>query len=407
MLRFRRVGRNMRSRACIAVSIVLYTMAAVACGQSYTSNTPPEKIVYLTWQRDPTTTMTIHWLSDPADTTNAVRFGARDAELAGAVDGTSRALPHTSMLVHTVELTDLEPGEDYSFQIDGRDERHGFRTMPADTSEPITFVAGGDVYGAYFAGTICRQVAKRDPAFVVLGGDIAYCNGEAQYVTRWYGFLGAWQDLVRGADGRLIPIVAAIGNHEVNGRFDQTPDKATFFHALFAFPGPPSYNALDFGDYLSFICLDSGHTNPIGGVQTQWLDSTLAARRDVPLVMAVYHVPAYPSVRSLDGRYSAAIRGHWTTLFDKYGLEAAFENHDHAYKRTPRITDGKPDPEGVLYLGDGGWGAEIRATHDPEATWYLDRAESRAHFIEVTLHHDRASYRAIDDEGVVFDECPE
>ena len=379
-------------------------MTAVVCGQSYTSNTPPDRIVYLTWQRDPTTTMTIHWLSSSDDTTNAVRFGVRKAELTGAAEGASRVLPHTTMLVHTVELTDLDSGKDYSFKINGRDETHSFRTMPADTTKPIKFAVGGDVYGGHFTGTICRQVGKRDPAFVVLGGDIAYCNGEAERVARWYGFLGAWQDLVRGADGRLIPIIAAIGNHEVKGRFDQTPDKATFFHALFAFPGPPSYNALDFGNYLSLILLDTGHTNPISGVQTQWLDTTLAARRDVPHLMAVYHVPAYPSVRKFDGKYSTAIRNHWTILFDKYSLDVAFENHDHAYKRTPRITDGKPDPEGVLYLGDGGWGVEIRPSHTAEETWYLDRSESRSHFIEVTLHNDSASFLAIDGEGVVFDQ---
>lgn len=42
-------------------------------------------------------------------------------------------------------------------------------------------------------------------------------------------------------------------------------------------------------------------------------------------------------------------------LFEEYELTAAFENHDHTYKRTHRIRDGWWIPRGVLYLGDGAW----------------------------------------------------
>lgn len=50
--------------------------------------------------------------------------------------------------------------------------------------------------------------------------------------------------------------------------------------------------------------------------------------------MAIYHVPAYPSARSFTGRTQSMIRKHWVPLFEKSTMNLAFENHDHAYKRT-------------------------------------------------------------------------
>jgi hypothetical protein len=40
-------------------------------------------------------------------------------------------------------------------------------------------------------------------------------------------------------------------------------------------------------------------------------------------------------------------------LFDRYGVQLAFENHDHTFKRTYPLRAGKLDPRGTVYLGDG------------------------------------------------------
>ena len=66
-----------------------------------------------------------------------------------------------------------------------------------------------------------------------------------------------------GRDGRLIPMVACIGNHEVDGGYGKPREKAPFFYALFdgLFP-ETGYATLDFGDYLSLVLLDTGHTSP-------------------------------------------------------------------------------------------------------------------------------------------------
>jgi hypothetical protein len=78
-------------------------------------------------------------------------------------------------------------------------------------------------------------------------------------------------------------------------------------------------------------------------------------------------VPAYPSVRKDEGT-TLEIRQHWVPLFEKAGVSAAFEHHDHAYKRTHPLLGGKVQDapaKGVTYLGDGAWGASIRKVRPP------------------------------------------
>ena len=94
-------------------------------------------------------------------------------------------------------------------------------------------------------------------------------------------------------------------------------------------------------------------------------------------------------------------------LFERYGVDVAFEHHDHTYKRTPRIKNGKADPDGVLYLGDGAWGVLPRSVRDPDTTWYLDYTASRNHVIVTTINGDERVHEAMDNQGRVFDRYPE
>ena len=121
-------------------------------------------------------------------------------------------------------------------------------------------------------------------------------------------------------------------------------------------PGHQIYNSLDFGSFLSLILLDSGHANPIEGAQTQWLNNVLEKRQNILHRFAFYHVPAYPCVRSYRTKQSVLIRKTWIPLFEKWGIQVAFEHHDHAYKRTYPLLKNRIQPHGIIYLGDGGWG---------------------------------------------------
>jgi len=142
----------------------------------------------------------------------------------------------------------------------------------------------------------------------------------------------------------------------------------------------------------------------VEGEQTEWLGQVLRGRREVPHVFPVYHMPAFPSVRPFDGRSSTAVREHWVPLFDQYGVRVAFENHDHAYKRTEPIRGGQVHPEGTVYFGDGAWGVSTRSVHDPAETWYLANAQAARHFILVTLEGTRQHFVTIGEGGEILDE---
>ena len=389
--------------ACLTLSCVQAGVSEPASEKGAMPFDPPA--VYLTWQRDPTTTMTVQWHSD-GGRDDVIQYLRLDERVWHTVIGAHHPMPYSDRIVHVAELTGLEPGTEYRFRFGTNSVAFTFRTMPRDVSKPIRFVVGGDTMESFDALDVwfeeCRRlVAEQDPMFTVIGGDIAYANGDPKLVKRWYRWLAAWKKHMVTSRGRLIPLLMVIGNHEVQGGFRQRPAKAPYFYSLFAMPGQRGYNVVDFGRYMSLILLDSEHTHAIDGRQTDWLGRTLANRQDVPHIFGVYHVPAYPSVRKFNNRVSAKIRQHWVPLFEKFGLDVAFEHHDHAYKRTHLIRAGTVDPRGVLYLGDGAWGALPRKTRED---WYLTKTASRQHFILVTIDGQSRTFQAIDIKGHVFDQ---
>lgn len=402
--------QKLRLMAIAMVGVSCLTLGDVRAAGSTASAVGDAKpfdppAVYLTWQHDPTTTITIQWHTLGARD-DVVEYQRLDERKWHTTLGSHHPLPHSDRIVHVAELTGLEPGTDYRFRFGENSVAFTFRTMPQDAQRPIRFVVGGDTMEPFdfldegFEAT-CRLAARQDPMFAVIGGDIAYANGAPKLVKRWYRWLAGWKKYMVTSDGRLIPLLVAIGNHEVQGQYNQTPEKAPFFYSLFALPNPQGYHVVDFGRYMSVIVLDSEHTHPIDGGQTDWLSRTLAKRQEVPHVFVAYHVPAYPSVRKFDNRVSAKVREHWVPLFERFGVDVVFEHHDHAYKRTFPIRNNAFDERGVLYLGDGGWGVMPRR---PRERWYLAKTASTRHFILGRIHGRSRSFLAIDGQGHVIDE---
>lgn len=387
--------------------------------------------LYLTWQRSPTTTMTIQWVSLKGDDQDYVEYNTSlPAALWHSISAESFNLPGLSRYkLYRTELTGLMPNTEYYFRIGHKGHIYKFLTMPTQiTSTPITFAVGGDIYHDHISSVMetNQQIAKIAPRFVLAGGDLAYTGGRLAQITdglfswlsetifggkkargkeRWIEWLIAHKETMITPAGHLIPIIPTIGNHEVNGAYGRAPKDAELFYLFFPFPGERGRNVLDFGDYLSIFALDSGHTHPIAGEQTEWLATTLLSRKKVPHKFALYHVPAYPSVRSFDNKRSQMVRDYWVPLFEAHGIVAAFEHHDHAYKRTYRIKGNQPDPSGVLYFGDGAWGvAKPRLPDTNDKRWYLAKTAPKRHFIKITLKASERHMEAIDSTGKTFDE---
>lgn len=340
--------------------------------------------------------------------------------------GTPGPFPYTNRRVFREFLENLKPDSEYEFRFGPEGRLYSFRTMPETLSRPVRFAIGGDTrHSLEWWETMNRVAVSQDIDFAVLGGDLAYEDGSAKKVNNVIEWFDGYKKTFVTADGRVIPVLVIVGNHEVRGgyvnglvadfvkeeKITTGPDAfrekiAPYFYALFASPGQPGYRAIDFGDYLSFLLLDTNHTNFIEGEQTTWLAGELDKRKGRSNVFPVYHVPAYPSVREFDNPVSTLLRKLWLPLFEKHGVKYAFENHDHAYKRTPPIAAGKPDPEGIIFIGDGAWGVGPRETHPVEETWYLEKALSVRHCIITTLEKDKISFRVLDATNQEIDKFP-
>ncbi len=372
--------------------------------------------LYLTWQRDPTTTMTVHWHSDHPDDPSVIHYRLPGEDDWRSEEGDKTPFPFTDRWIHTVELTGLTPDTRYEFRRDDTENVYAFQTMPDTLDEPLRFVAGGDIYHQKeWMDAMNRQAASLDPMFVAIGGDLAYADGLPENAGRWLAYFESFYKHLIAPDGRMIPQVVAIGNHEMQGHFlhwrdDYEPGPewreyaAPYFFKLFAFPGHPGYNVLDFGDYMSIVFLDSLHLNFLTGEQLEWMQEVFADRADRPHLFPMYHVPAYPSHRNPDDYVNREIREHWVPVFEEVGVRLAFENHDHTFKVTHPIRDGEVDPDGIVYVGDGAWGVDTRPVDDWEDRWYLRIAEAVRHVFEIVIEPERRTVRALTVDGRVLDE---
>lgn len=374
--------------------------------------------IFVTWNGDPTTSVSIDWHLEAG--TRLDTIAVRGPGLSGwrMVRGDSLAFPHGTRHVRRALVTGLQPDARYEVRIGTA--TYGYRTMPARLTRPVTFAAGGDTQAdeARF-GTTNRMVAAHDPDFVLIGGDLAYSNGDPRLVKREQEWFETVSRTLVTADRRLIPVIAAIGNHEVFSNRDTTAaaqrfrdstsvqvGQPTYYQVLHAHARAPQYAVMDVGDYLSLLLLNTDHTAPVDGAQASWLGEVLASRRGVPHIFPIYHVPGYPSVRAYGGRTSQRVRQHWAPRFEQAGIRLAFENHDHAYKRTVPLRGGVRDTSGVIYLGDGAWGAGPRVIGRDNAEtpeWYLDQYRSVNHAILVTVHPDRAEVRVLESGGAPVD----
>jgi 3',5'-cyclic AMP phosphodiesterase CpdA len=277
--------------------------------------------------------------------------------------------------------------------------------MPARATDALTFVSGGDCGVNAHAAAVNLLAARQDPSFAVIGGDLAYDDGRSPQAM--LGFLASYSRHMVDSQGRLIPMLACLGNHEVAGGYGQHRSAAPLFLSLFdGLFRDTTYAALDFGDYLSLVLLDTGHIAPIAGEQTDWLDRTLRDRVERPHLIVVNHVPAYPSYRPPDGAdgTGAGNRRHWVPLFEKHNVDVVLEHHDHTFKRTHPLRGGHIDRDGIVYLGDGSWG-QLRAPNSPESRPYLAATGQAYH---VTLHRlegDRRVHQALEESGKVVDVC--
>ena len=145
--------------------------------------------LFLTWQQDPTTTITIQWISKAKDVDDPViRFSNR-GKAEWQIGPIAKAKPYPvvqsflgatgpiDLNIYRAELTGLVPGTEYDFKIGLQSPIYRFRTMPSKATKAFSFISGGDCGTSIHALNNNRQAAKQDPMFALIGGDLGYDNG--------------------------------------------------------------------------------------------------------------------------------------------------------------------------------------------------------------------------------------
>ena len=370
---------------------------------------PPSTLI-ATWRTsDPTHQVTLQWIVEADDRPDPVDIALSPRPNAKATNETSVARfgpadSYPPMYRHRATFEALAPDTDFEIELRGKSTGLTVRTAPESFDEPLVFAQGGDIGTTGFVQDLHQQAASWDPLFALVGGDLAYADGRS--VFPWVTFLEQWHEHMR-SDSRLIPIASAIGNHEVQGGMHGSPEDAPFYYSLFDNEvRDRAYWAIDIGDSVSFLLLDSNHTTEVAGEQTEWLESALADRADRDHLAAVTHVPAYPSSKPITGagRDRVDVRDHWVPLFEEYDVDVVFEHDDHTYKRTHLLEGGEPADDGILYVGDGAWGKGGREAASTEERPYLAVSKSKRHVIRTTFTPDGSRrYRAVDPYGETID----
>ena len=138
-----------------------------------------------------------------------------------------------------------------------------------------------------------------------------------------------------------------------------------------------------------------------GGDQAAWLEGELKRLRpQTKWLVTNYHRPLFPAVKRPSG-----LAHIWAPLFEKYNVDLACESDGHCIKRTVPIRDGKKDPTGVTYIGEGGFGVRQR---DPKGDhWYLKEGGivgKGHHVMRLDFADDTLRIRTILLGGEVFDD---
>ncbi len=387
------------------VLIALGLLLAFAAPRAEAQFSTGETIVYTYFLEDPVSSIHFAWIAEDIGPAS-LEFRRSGSSTWHRRSTTRQAeIPGSEFMLREVRLSSLHPGTAYVIRLEGSENEYRIRTLPDTLDRPLSFVTGGDMYtSAIRMREVSTHAAAKDPWFAAIGGDWAYADGNPAQVSRWFRMMEIWQETMVTTTGHLVPFVPAIGNHEVQGGYGVNPDLAPLYYTFFGKPDRRGYYAMDAGDYLSIIVLDSNHTSSVSGKQKEWLQTMLSERRRVEHVFPIYHVAGWPSFRDPELYHPTQVNRHWVPIFENYGLGLVFENHDHTFKRTKPIRNNSVDEDGVVYIGDGAWGVTTREPASPSDRWYLEKSSAENHFWQVTISRGTRVMTAINISGEIIDQ---
>ncbi len=282
-------------------------------------------------------------------------------------------------------LTRLKPSTKYYFSVEseaGISREFYFISAPADDRD-FKLLYGGDSRSSStkrrLVNLLIKKTVEEDPSILafVHGGDY---NSRANDWRQWSSWLDD-HSLTTTDDGRVLPLIPTRGNHEGD---------AETYNEVFASPGfsGTDYWATKIGKLL-WITLDTNVST--AGDQRVFLEDALQRGQNFRWIVASYHFPAYPAVKS-----PGNAKVNWVPLFEQYNVDFVTESDGHVLKRTLPIRDDTFTEGGIVYVGEGGLGVPQRTPKT--ARWYLaapGMAMKGHHIQRLSFSKNEARYEAI------------
>jgi hypothetical protein len=167
-----------------------------------------------------------------------------------------------------------------------------------------------------------------------------------------------------------IPTFPVIGNHEKDSHW---------YYDYFSLPKPEYYYTFHYGN-AQFFMIDSNRPLAPGTPQYEWLEKELAASKSV-WKFTCHHHPCFSSDENDYGDHHKGPAGtkfgigdanarQVIPLYEKYGVDIAFNGHIHLYERTwPIFEMAINQKKGVRYITSGGGGGGLEQAA-PQRTWF-------------------------------------
>lgn len=402
----------------VSVTIFLMLMNASA---DYYVRPPPRKVLNFPWSRkhasDPQQVhislagdklMRVTWITDDKSAPSVVEYGTAPGRYNFVTQGESTSysyLLYNSGKIHHTVIGPLEDNTVYYYRCGGEGPEFQLKTPPSQF--PITFAVAGDLGQTGWTKSTLDHIDQCKYDVHMIPGDLSY----ADYIQRRWDTFG---ELVQPlASAR--PWMVTQGNHEKES-IPLIKEGFSSYNARWKMPYEESGSSSNL--YYSFeaagvhaIMLGSYTDYDEYSDQYNWLKADLSKvdRKRTPWLLVLFHVPWYNSNKAHQGEGDDMMAAMEPLLYGA-GVDVVFAGHVHAYERSKRVFNGRPDPCGAVHItiGDGGNREGLaRKYKNPPPDWSVFREASFGHGelkIANATHAFWSWHRNDDDEQVRSDQ---
>lgn len=178
--------------------------------------------------------------------------------------------------------------------------------------------------------------------------------------------------------GRGASLHAILGNHDVQGGHGAAQ--------MDALGQPGRWWSVRVGD-VQLVGLDSNDLD--NAEQLEFLDQALGTSDARWRIVALHHPPYSAGYQGSSRRAREVI----APIVTRHGVQLVLSGHDHDYQRSTPI-------DGVVYVVSGAGSGSRRTGED----WFTAVSWAEMHFLDMAVVDDRLVVRAVDRDGLVFDE---